>query len=113
MVFPDLAGAVCDYYLSGGDLARQSRRIYDRHRLAEAVELDGPLADLVSTVRKQRAGRFGCPSAEEGASLGAIFTGIADDGACRTDCESVPSRLLHDTAIAVLLPIAAFLADSR
>ena len=115
--FADKVFAVCDYYLSGEALDRQSRHIYDLHKLLPTVELNRSMADLIIEVRNQRRGKSRCHSAEDGVSVSATLREIATLHPYRNDYEKITARLLYEEvpyekALTALLAIADYLESA-
>ena len=113
--FADKVFAICDYYMSGDIPARQSRHIYDLHKLLGIVSLDDEMQSLIDTVRAQRIGGYGNPSADDGVDLSAVLEEIVVKESYRSDYERVTMPLLYedvtyDEAVSALREIAAFLA---
>lgn len=113
--FADKVFAICDYYMSGDIPARQSRHIYDLHKLLGMVSLDDEMQSLIDTVRAQRIGGYGNPSADGGVDLSAVLEEIVVKESYRSDYERVTMPLLYedvtyDEAVSALREIAAFLA---
>lgn len=113
--FADKVFAICDYYMSGDIPARQSRHIYDLHKLLGMVSLDDEMQSLIDTVRAQRIGGYGNPSAGDGVDLSAVLEEIVVKESYRSDYERVTMPLLYedvtyDEAVSALREIAAFLA---
>lgn len=95
--FVDKVFAICDYFLvSNGIPPRQSRHIYDLHKLVGLVSLDENMASLFAQVREQRKGSYRCPSAEEGASLPDILDDILKSDSYRSDYNNVTLSLLYE-----------------
>ncbi|MEG0991338.1 MAG: nucleotidyl transferase AbiEii/AbiGii toxin family protein [Gordonibacter sp.] len=116
--FADKVFAVCDYYLSEVIPARQSRHIYDLYKLLPTLTLDANLADLFSTVKRQRKGVHHCFSAEDQVDIPATLDSIRTDDAYRKDYETITLPLLYEDipyekAVAALKPIAAFLREYK
>lgn len=113
--FADKVFAICDYYMSGDIPACQSRHIYDLHKLLGMVSLDDEMQSLIDTVRAQRIGGYGNPSAGDGVDLSAVLEEIVVKESYRSDYERVTMPLLYedvtyDEAVSALREIAAFLA---
>lgn len=94
--FADKVFALCDYFLDGQTTERQSRHIYDLHRLLGHVALDDGFALLLETVRVQRRGQFKCLSAEDGVNLAELIERIAASEVFKEDYESVTRSLLYE-----------------
>lgn len=115
--FADKVFAICDYYMSGDIPARQSRHIYDLHKLLGMVSLDDQMRALMDTVRAQRVGGFGNLSADDGVDLSAVLEEIVEKGPYRSDYERVTMPLLYedvayDEAATALREIAVFLREN-
>ena len=113
--FADKVFAICDYYMSGDIPARQSRHIYDLHKLLGMVSLDDEMRSLMETVRTQRVGGYGNPSADDGVNLSAVLEEIVVKESYKSDYERITMPLLYedvayDEAVSALREIAAFLA---
>ncbi len=113
--FADKVFAICDYYMSGDITARQSRHIYDLHKLLGMVSLDDEMRSLMETVRTQRVGGYGNPSADDGVNLSAVLEEIVVKESYKSDYERITMPLLYedvayDEAVSALREIAAFLA---
>ena len=112
--FADKVFAICDYYMSGDIPVRQSRHIYDLHKLLGMISLDEEMRSLVEIVRAQRAGGYGNPSADDEVDLPAILMEIVEKESYRSDYERITMPLLYedvtyDEAVTVLQEIATFL----
>lgn len=112
--FADKVFAICDYYLYGDIPPRQSRHLYDLHKLIDNVELGPDMQKLMETVRFQRAGSFRCPSADPSVDLQETIRSILAVDAYRTDYEKVTVPLLYedvgyDEVMSSLADIADFL----
>lgn len=112
--FADKVFAICDYYMSGDIPARQSRHIYDLHKLLGMVSLDDGMRSLMETVRAQRVGGYGNPSADDGIDLPAVLEEIVEKESYRPDYEHITMSLLYedvayDEAVTALGEIATFL----
>lgn len=112
--FCDKAFALCDYYLAGEDLRRQSRHIYDLRKLQELISFDDNLASLFATVRQQRLGKPRCLSADPNVDFAAVLQELADKDVYRRDYIDVTDDLLYDEmpyeeAVKALVAIADFL----
>lgn len=111
--FCDKVFALCDYYLAGAEFRRQSRHIYDLRKLQEFVEFDDGLAQLFSTVRKQRFGKSRCLSADSAIDLAATIQELAEKDVYKRDYHETTVDLLYDEmpyeeAVKALLAISAF-----
>lgn len=78
------------------------------------VSLDDGMRSLIETVRAQRVGGYGNPSADGGVDLSAVLEEIVEKGPYRSDYERVTMPLLYedvsyDEAVIALSEIAAFL----
>ena len=78
------------------------------------VSLDDGMRSLIETVRAQRVGGYGNPSADDGVDLSAVLEEIVEKGPYRSDYERVTMPLLYedvsyDEAVIALSEIAAFL----
>ena len=80
--FADKVFAICDYYMSDDIPACQFRRIYDLHKLLGMVSLDDEMRSLMETVRDQRVGGYGNPSADDGVNLSVVLEEIVEKGPC-------------------------------
>lgn len=112
--FADKVFALCDYYLCGDIPLRQSRHMYDLHKLSGCVRLDSKMRELVATVRGQRAGSYRCPSANPDVDLAETLRTIIAEGAYRTDYENMTMPLLYEhvayeRAVGSLADVADFL----
>lgn len=112
--FCDKVFALCDYYLDGNIPQRQSRHLYDLHKLLGVVSLDESLAGLMDVVRSQRFGGFRSHSADPSVSLRDTLTRLLDEEAYRRDYERVTLPLLYEEvsyedAACSLREIAGFL----
>lgn len=94
--FCDKVFALCDYYLDGNIPQRQSRHLYDLHRLLGVVSLDESLMNLMGVVRSQRFGGFRSHSADPSVSLRDTLTRLLDEEAYRRDYERVTLPLLYE-----------------
>ncbi|WP_449316459.1 nucleotidyl transferase AbiEii/AbiGii toxin family protein [Rubneribacter sp.] len=112
--FVDKVFALCDYYLEGPIPPRQSRHIYDLHKLSPIVSFDEELAALFSAVRRQRKNAHGCPSAQDGVDTPSVLEAIIEKAAYRDDYERVTTPLLfeevsYEKAVESLRMIAEFM----
>lgn len=95
--FVDKVFAICDYFLdSSGIPPRQSRHIYDLHKLLGLVSLDVNMISLFAQVKEQREGSYRCPSAKEGASLPGILDDILKSNCYKSDYNNVTLSLLYE-----------------
>ena len=111
----DKVFAICDYYMSSGIPPRQSRHIYDLHKLLGMVSLDDGIHSLMEVVRVQRRGGYGSPSADDGVDLPSVLEEIVEKESYRLDYERITMPLLYedvayDEAVTALREIAVFLA---
>ncbi|MBE6465054.1 MAG: nucleotidyl transferase AbiEii/AbiGii toxin family protein [Eggerthellaceae bacterium] len=102
-----------DLGLAGAEFRRQSRHIYDLRKLQEFVEFDDGLAQLFSTVRKQRFGKSRCLSADSAIDLAATIQELAEKDVYKRDYHETTVDLLYDEmpyeeAVKALLAISAF-----
>ena len=79
------------------------------------ASLDDEMQSLIDTVRAQRIGGYGNPSADDGVDLSAVLEEIVVKESYRSDYERVTMPLLYedvtyDEAVSALREIAAFLA---
>ena len=114
--FADKVFAVCDYYLLGDIPPRQSRHLYDLHKLIDRIDLGEEMRELMETVRHQRAASYRCPSADPSVDLQETIRAIIAVGAYRVDYEKVTGPLLYedvgyDVAERSLVRIADFLGS--
>lgn len=111
--FCDKVFAVCDYYLNGNELRRNSRHIYDLRKMKDFVEFNDELANLFATVRKQRLGKSRCLSADYAIDLAATLQELRDKDVYKRDYRETTMDLLYDemsyeNAVEVLGDIAEF-----
>lgn len=112
--FVDKVYAICDYYVTEQILDRQSRHIYDLHKLLSTVALDDNMVALFEQVRQDREGSDYCPSAKRGVDLSALVIDIVKSQAYKDDYNAVTMPLLYenvtyDEAIESLEIISEFL----
>ena len=105
----DKVFALCDYYLSDVG-SRQSRHIYDIHKLMPVVNWRNQQA-LISEVRKERKPNKMCLSAQDDVSVTAVLRQIIATAYYKKDYEAVTASLLsepvnYETAICSLAEIA-------
>lgn len=94
--FADKVFAICDYYLLGDTPPRQSRHLYDLHKLIDCIDLGAEMRELMETVRRQRAASYRCPSADPSVDLQETIRAIIAIGAYRVDYEKVTVPLLYE-----------------
>lgn len=95
--FVDKVFAICDYFLdSSGIPPRQSRHIYDLHKLLGLVSLDVDMVSLFAQVKEQRKGSYRCPSAKEGSNLPDILDDILKSDSYKSDYNNVTLSLLYE-----------------
>jgi hypothetical protein len=116
--FADKTFAVADYYLNGTMPYRQSRHIYDLHKLINLIRLDDDLAALFKVVREQRQGNLKCASAAPNVSLSTVLNEIFAKEVYRNDYEAVTMPLLYedvdyDTAISAIPEIIKFIDEKQ
>lgn len=114
--FADKVFALCDYYLAGPIPPRQSRHIYDLHKLSSIVSFDEEFAALFDTVRNQRKSAHGCLSAQDGMDIPSILEAIIEEDAYRDDYKNVTAPLLfedvtYQEAVESLEMIVGFMRD--
>lgn len=110
--------ALCDYYLAGPLPPRQSRHIYDLHKLTPSISFDDEFIELFFAVRKQRKRVHRCFSAQEDVDISSVLKTIVDDEIYREDYENITMPLLfedvsYDEAITSLRKITAFIGNIR
>lgn len=97
--FCDKVFALCDYYLSGDILSRQSRHVYDLYKLLDRVTCNDDLVRLMGTVREQRRGVFRCLSAEPDVCVPDVLEEIVRKEVYRKDYERVTMPLLYEDVL--------------
>lgn len=107
--FVDKVFAICDYYLEKVSL-RQSRHIYDIHKLFDYVDKHD-LKILINDVRKERSKNKKCLSAAFGMNVSKIINDFINESFFKNDYEAVTLSLLnnpikYDDAISTLKEIA-------
>jgi predicted nucleotidyltransferase component of viral defense system len=113
--FVDKIYAICDYFLAEEIPARQSRHIYDLHKLLSEVSLDDAMVTLLEQVRQDRESSAQCPSAQQDVNLAALLTDIVRSKAYEEDYRVITDPLLYenvsyDTAVEALKTISDFLS---
>lgn len=113
--FVDKVFAICDYHISK-KLLRQSRHIYDLHKLLEHVSLNQQLIDLFNKVNKYRLNLETCYSAKEGMVLSKLLLSLIKEDTYKDDYNRLTFPLLYDkvtydTAIKSIEKIAFFLTN--
>lgn len=89
----DKVFAVCDYVV-GKRIERNSRHIYDLSRLLTKVHLDEKLKELVKDVRADRKPHALCYSAQDGANVPEILSGIVKSGIYKEDYETITKIMM-------------------
>lgn len=93
--FVDKLFALADYYLDD-KLTEHSRHLYDIAKLSEVVALDDDFRALVHSVRLDRQGDTGCPSAKEDVDTNGLLQTIIDEGVYRADYKEITEPLLFE-----------------
>ena len=88
--------AICDYYLSGREIDKHSRHLYDIYKLLPLVKLDDRFRQLVLDVRKERAKNTICLSAKDGVDLSALLRKIIAEDAYKYGYNHLTVRLLDE-----------------
>lgn len=115
--FVDKIFALCDYQISK-KLTRQSRHIYDLHKIFPLIIFDNDLLVLFDQVKKYRINNPTCHSAKEGQKLGNIFQLLIDEKTFKYDFNNVTKPLLYDNTsyeqcIETMLKIAKYLKENN
>lgn len=115
--FVDKIFALCDYQISK-KLTRQSRHIYDLHKIFPLIIFDNDLLVLFDQVKKYRINNPTCYSAKEGQKLGNIFQLLIDEKTFEHDFNNVTKLLLYDNTsyeqcIETMLKIAKYLKENN
>lgn len=81
------------------------------------ISLDDRMRSLIETVRAQRVGGYGNPSADDGVDLSSVLAEIIENEPYRSDYERVTMPLLYedvtyDEAVCALREIATFLGTN-
>lgn len=109
--------AICDYHISK-KLERQSRHIYDIHKLLPLVKLDNGLVKLIENVKKYRKDLQTCYSAKDGMSLSSILMDLIKEKTYQKDYNEKTFPLLYDhikyeTVIESIEKVAMFLKQNN
>lgn len=115
--FVDKIFALCDYQISK-KLTRQSRHIYDLHKILPLIKLDNNLVNLFNEVKKYRIDNPTCYSAKEGIKLSDIFSNLINEDTFKNDFNNVTKPLLYDDVAydeckASLIKILEFLLNNN
>lgn len=85
--------ALCDYYMDG-KIERQSRHLYDIHKIVESIGLSDGLSTLIPEVREVRSELSICPSAKRDVCVSDILREIVDSQVYKRDYEDMTMGLL-------------------
>ena len=115
--FVDKVYAICDYQISK-KLVRNSRHIYDLHRILPLIKLDSSLVDLFSRIREYRLVNPMCYSVLGDYKLHELISSIIKEDTFKSDFNNVTRPLLYDTTeysecIKSLEIIKQFLKDNN
>lgn len=91
----DKVFALCDYYLRD-NLVRNSRHLYDIHKLLSRVNQDDTFYRLVKDVRTARAVKKICPSAQPGVDVSKLLSEICAKRAYEEDYNALTVKLLGE-----------------
>lgn len=91
----DKVFALGDYYLDD-KITEHSRHIYDLYKLLEVVKLSDNLKPLITEVAAERRTHAACLSAQEGVDIQELLIKILNEGAYRSDYESITHSLLFE-----------------
>ncbi len=94
----DKVFAVCDYYLLG-KAHRNARHLYDIYKLAEHVEMDDDLLNLVKEVRDHRIemGREIAPASPLDIDIIEIVRKVCDEDFYKEDYRETTLKLISDS----------------
>lgn len=106
----DKVFALCDYYMDG-KIKRNSRHIYDIHKLLPLVDQDEGFRHLIHEVRIIREQMSICPSAQKGVSIPVLLERIIKEDVYRNDYNDITAyfqneQIGYDVAIESLKQIA-------
>lgn len=106
----DKVFALCDYYLDK-KIERNSRHIYDIHKLLPLVEQDVKFKQLIHEVRVIRERMTICPSAKKGIAIPELLKRIIKEDIYRNDYDDITTyfqneQIDYDVAIESLKQIA-------
>ena len=93
--FVDKIYAVCDYQISK-KLERNSRHLYDLHKILPKIKLDDDLIELFTEVRKYRVTNETCYSVQGDNKLHILFDALINEETFKNDFNNVTSPLLYD-----------------
>lgn len=115
--FVDKIYAICDYQISK-KLTRNSRHIYDLHRILPLIKLDSSLVDLFCKIREYRLINPMCYSVLGDYKLHELVSNIIKEDTFKSDFNNVTMPLLYDTTeysecIKSLEIIKQFLKDNN
>lgn len=115
--FVDKVYAICDYQISK-KLTRNSRHIYDLHRILPLIKLDSSLVDLFYKIREYRLINPMCYSVLGDYKLHELVSNIIKEDTFKNDFNNVTKPLLYDTTeyskcIKSLEIIKQFLKDNN
>lgn len=93
--FVDKVYALCDYQISK-KLERNSRHLYDLHKILPFIKLDENLITLFNEVRKYRITNETCYSVQGNNKLHILFNNLIKEETFKNDFNKVTSPLLYD-----------------
>ena len=91
----DKVFALCDYYLRN-NRARNSRHLYDVHKLLPLIAPNDAFRELVREVRTARAAKKICPSAQPGVNVPQLLREICASRAYEEDYNALTVKLLGE-----------------
>ena len=109
--------AICDYHLSGF-VDRESRHLYDIHKLLTEVSLDDNFLFLFKKIFEYRKPLSGCRSAKDGQLISLLLYDLVKRETFKTDYIQKTFVLLYDQTkyddcISSILKIADYLKDNN
>lgn len=109
--------AICDYHISGF-VDRESRHLYDIHKLLMFVKLDKKFLSLFCKVRDCRKSLNRCYSAKDGHLISFLLYDLIGKATFKTDYIQKTSVLLYyktsyDECVVSILKVADYLKDNN
>ncbi len=115
--FIDKTFALCDYYVRG-EMTRNSRHIYDIHKIYPQIEINEDFFELFERVRQDRESDATCVSAAKDFSVSSTLKEIIKTEAYKTDYKRLTAGMIMDKttyndAIKTLKTVANKLASQN
>lgn len=93
--FIDKTFALCDYYVRG-EMTRNSRHIYDIHKIYPQIEMNDDFFELFERVRQDRESDGTCVSAAKDFSVSSTLKEIIKTDAYKSDYNRVTAGMIMD-----------------